>query len=112
MNKKVLQILYKFPKITQRQISKKLDISLGKINNIIKFLEKEDYILQKENRNGEYKISIKGIKFLESYYKENHPEKAVILAAGKSNFFETPNALVEVYNEKIIEISINLLLKK
>ena len=112
MNKKVLQILYKFPKITQRQISKKLDISLGKINNIIKFLEKEDYILQKENRNGEYKISIKGIKFLESYYKENHPEKAVILAAGKSNFFETPNALVEVYNEKIIERSINLLLKK
>ena len=112
MNKKVLQILYKFPKITQRQISKKLDISLGKINNIIKFLEKEDYILQKENRNGEYKISIKGIKFLESYYKENHPEKAVILAAGKSNFFKTPNALVEVYNEKIIERSINLLLKK
>ena len=112
MNKKVLQILYKFPKITQRQISKKLDISLGKINNIIKFLEKEAYILQKENRNGEYKISIKGIKFLESYYKENHPEKAVILAAGKSNFFETPNALVEVYNEKIIERSINLLLKK
>ena len=86
MNEKVLQILYKFPKITQRQISKKLDISLGKINNIIKFLE--------------------------SYYKENHPEKAVILAAGKSNFFETPNALVEVYNEKIIERSINLLLKK
>ena len=112
MNKEVLQILYKFPKITQRQISKKLDISLGKINNIIKFLEKEAYILQKENRNGEYKISIKGIKFLESYYKENHPEKAVILAAGKSNFFETPNALVEVYNEKIIERSINLLLKK
>lgn len=112
MNEKVLQILYKFPKITQRQISKKLDISLGKINNIIKFLEKEAYILQKENRNGEYKISIKGIKFLESYYKENHPEKAVILAAGKSNFFETPNALVEVYNEKIIERSINLLLKK
>ncbi|PGH20174.1 choline kinase [Fusobacterium polymorphum] len=112
MNEEVLQILYKFPKITQRQISKKLDISLGKINNIIKFLEKEDYILQKENRNGEYKISIKGIKFLESYYKENHPEKAVILAAGKSNFFETPNALVEVYNEKIIERSINLLLKK
>lgn len=112
MNGKVLQILYKFPKITQRQISKKLDISLGKINNIIKFLEKEAYILQKENRNGEYKISIKGIKFLESYYKENHPEKAVILAAGKSNFFETPNALVEVYNEKIIERSINLLLKK
>ena len=112
MNKEVLQILYKFPKITQRQISKKLDISLGKINNIIKFLEKEAYILQKENRNGEYKISIKGIKFLESYYKENHPEKAVILAAGKSNFFKTPNALVEVYNEKIIERSINLLLKK
>ena len=112
MNEKVLQILYKFPKITQRQISKKLDISLGKINNIIKCLEKEAYILQKENRNGEYKISIKGIKFLESYYKENHPEKAVILAAGKSNFFETPNALVEVYNEKIIERSINLLLKK
>lgn len=112
MNEEVLQILYKFPKITQRQISKKLDISLGKINNIIKFLEKEAYILQKENRNGEYKISIKGIKFLESYYKENHPEKAVILAAGKSNFFETPNALVEVYNEKIIERSINLLLKK
>ena len=112
MNGEILQILYKFPKITQRQISKKLDISLGKINNIIKFLEKEAYILQKENRNGEYKISIKGIKFLESYYKENHPEKAVILAAGKSNFFETPNALVEVYNEKIIERSINLLLKK
>ena len=34
------------------------------------------------------------------------------MAAGKSNFFETPNALVEVYNEKIIERSINLLLKK
>ncbi|WVU49860.1 winged helix-turn-helix domain-containing protein [Fusobacterium nucleatum] len=63
MNKKVLQVLYKFPKITQRQISKKLDISLGKVNSIIKFLEKEGYILEKESRNEEYKISIKGIDF-------------------------------------------------
>ena len=112
MNKKVLQVLYKFPKITQRQISKKLDISLGKVNSIIKFLEKEGYILEKESRNEEYKISIKGIDFLENYYKETHPEKAIILAAGESNFFEIPNALIEIDNEKIIERSINLLLKK
>ena len=88
MNKKVLQVLYKFPKITQRQISKKLDISLGKVNSIIKFLEKEGYILEKESRNEEYKISIKGIDFLENYYKETHPEKAIILAAGESNFLK------------------------
>ena len=51
MNEKILQLLYKFPKITQRQISKKLNISLGKVNNIINFLEKEAYIFQKESRN-------------------------------------------------------------
>lgn len=112
MNEKILQLLYKFPKITQRQISKKLNISLGKVNNIINFLEKEAYIFQKESRNGEYRISTKGINFLENYYKEKYPEKAVILAAGESNFFEIPNALVEVNDEKIIERSINLLLKK
>ena len=112
MNEKILQLLYKFPKITQRQISKKLNISLGKVNNIINFLEKEAYIFQKESRNGEYRISTKGISFLENYYKEKHPEKAVILAAGESNFFKVPNALVEINEEKIIERSINLLLKK
>lgn len=112
MNEKILQLLYKFPKITQRQISKKLNISLGKVNSIVNFLEKEAYIFQKESRNGEYRISTKGISFLENYYKEKHPEKAIILAAGESNFFEIPNALVEVNDEKIIERSINLLLKK
>ena len=112
MNEKILKILYKFPKITQRQISKKLEISLGKVNSIINFLEKEGYLFKKENRNEEYKISKKGINFLESHYKENHPEKAIILAAGKSNFFETPNALIEIDNQKVIERSINLLLKK
>ena len=112
MNEKILKILYKFPKITQRQISKKLEISLGKVNSIINFLEKEGYLFKKENRNEEYKISKKGINFLESHYKENHPEKAIILAAGESNFFETPNALIEIDNQKVIERSINLLLKK
>ena len=112
MNEKILKILYKVPKITQRQISKKLEISLGKVNSIINFLEKEGYLFKKENRNEEYKISKKGINFLESHYKENHPEKAIILAAGESNFFETPNALIEIDNQKVIERSINLLLKK
>ena len=95
-----------------QKISKKLDISLGKVNSIIKFLEKEGYILEKESRNEEYKISIKGIDFLENYYKETHPEKAIILAAGESNFFEIPNALIEIDNEKIIERSINAVDRK
>ena len=61
MNEKILQLLSKFPKITQRQISKKLDMSLGKVNNIINFLEKEGYLFKKENRNEEYKVAPKGI---------------------------------------------------
>lgn len=110
MNKdefKVLREFSKNQKITQRKISEKLEISLGKVNNIIKTLQVDEYI----NMKGEkYSLTDKGKKELEKHKVNN----AIIMAADYGARFdpmhaEIPKGLFEVFGETLIERQIKQL---
>lgn len=87
--------------LSQRQLSKLLNISLGKVNKLIN-LALEDELLVKKEKN--IYLTKKALEKLEYYKVDN----AVIFAAGfGSRFvpltFETPKGLLEVFGEKMIE---------
>lgn len=106
MNKKYLELINKFPNITQRKLAEKLNLSLGKINGKLRELEKSGIITK---ANGYY-LTQKGKKKLEEL--ENIKIiNAVVLAAGESKDFDFPNGFVRINNETIIERSINILLE-
>lgn len=91
---------------TQRDVAKKMHVSLGKVNSIFKEAEKQDYIIS----NGTYSLSEKGRELLESHKVDN----AIILAAGFGSRFvpmtyETPKGLLEVRGEIMIERQIKQL---
>ena len=53
----LLDSIQKTPQITQRKLSQKLNISLGKINFIIKELSKKGYVKAKRAAGSEHKLS-------------------------------------------------------
>lgn len=104
MNKnKVLYLIDDFPNITQRKLSEKLNLSLGKINSEIKELEDKGIII----KNNGYYLTKKGKEELEN----KKDVEAVILAAGKSKDFNFPNGFIKVETGTVIERSINILLE-
>lgn len=105
-DKEMLVLIQKFSKITQRKLSEKLKLSLGKINLKIKELEKNGFII----RNNGYYLTKKGKNELRKIQK-NKIKNAVILAAGESKDFDYPNGFVEVDNKTLIERSLNILLE-
>ena len=91
---------------TQREVAKKMDVSLGKVNSIFKEAENKGYIVS----NDTYSLSADGQKLLESHKVDN----AIILAAGFGSRFvpmtyETPKGLLEVRGEIMIERQIKQL---
>ena len=99
--------LYEQPAQSQRDLAKKLSLSLGTINtNIAKALDlgyiaKEDY---------GYPLTQKGLNFLENY----RVDAALFLAAGFGSRFvpltyETPKGLLKVFGERMIERQIQQL---
>lgn len=103
-----LRTIYEKEKVSQRDMAKYLDISLGKVNGIFKTLEDLGYI---ENKNG-IKITDKGIGILKSH----KVDAAVILASGKGIKLEpfsiaTPKSFIKIKGEYIIERQIEQLLK-
>lgn len=97
----------KIKKYTQRELSKNLNISLGKVNSIITYLKDKNYIDVKLN------ITELGLNKL-NYYKVDN---AVILAAGMSSRFvplsyEKPKGLLKVKGELLIERQIKQLKEK
>lgn len=96
---KVLRFLEKNnSKMTQREIAKEVEISLGSTNNAISSLQKLEYITL------ENIITKKGIEILENYRVKN----AVILAAGFQDkmlpiTLETPKPLIKIKGVTIIE---------
>ena len=100
----LLIVIKNFPKLTQRELSCKLDCSLGTVNSTLKTLEEKQLI---NNRV----ITHKGLKALEPYKVEN----AVIMAAGMSTRFlplsyERPKGALKVRGEVLIERQIKQLL--
>lgn len=99
MNTKEIEVLRTIkPGISQRDLAKKLNISLGKVNQIISELKRQRFIDQNNN------ITTKA----EIYFESHHPKNAIILAAGYGmrmvpiNTEET-KGLLEVKGETLIE---------
>ena len=61
--------------LSQREISEKTQLSLGKINNIIKILEEEHYLRIEKNKKNSYQLTEIGLKLLERYLKEEQQKK-------------------------------------
>lgn len=97
-NIEVLEILNRDSNLSQREISRRSKISVGKVNSILRSLENEGYIEynQAKNRKYSYIITKKALALLEQNLKKNDDTRikilddnptevtqAVILAAGK-----------------------------
>lgn len=120
---KILKYISESENITQRDISKNLDLSIGNVNSIIKKLERDGLIeIKKVANKKEYNISQRGFKELEEYVKSNKIQKisihrhqyknvkqAVILAAGEKKVFGKPVSFLELEDGKIIDRFINIL---
>lgn len=105
MNIKEIEVLKKIKSgVSQRELAEQLSVSLGKVNQIISNLKQEEFI--DENNN----ITLK----TKNYFKNHHPQNAVILAAGYGMRMvpintEEPKGLLEVKGETLIERLINQL---
>ena len=85
-------------KVTQREIAKGLELSLGKVNHLVTEAERLGWI------TSDYSLTEKGIAELEPYRVQN----AIIMAAGMSTRFaplsyESPKGLLVVKGERLIE---------
>ena len=95
---KILKVLITEDVIDQRKISQLTKLSLGKVNNLLKELNKEKYI------SSNYALTSSG----KEYVKSHHPKQATILAAGYGLRMvpintEEPKGLLEVHGELLIE---------
>ena len=121
----VLETLNKNRSLSQREIAKKCEISVGKVNSILRNLEEEKYITYSKNgRKYNYNLTSKAIELLENTLRKNRDTKikvlqdtkrrvnqAVILAAGEQADFFSPVGVLELeqgvsFISRIIELLI------
>ncbi|AWK49988.1 LPS biosynthesis choline kinase [Clostridium beijerinckii] len=109
--------------INQRELAKRTNMSLGKVNAVLKDFTMEGFIDRIINNRGTlYKVTEKGMKFLEeniasaksTRLKIHEEEKkivkqAVILAAGKAEEFGKPVGMLEIEDIKLIDRTLNIL---
>jgi len=109
--------------INQRELAKRTNMSLGKVNAVLKDFTIDGFIDRITNNRGTlYKVTEKGMKFLEeniasaksTRLKLHEEEKkivkqAVILAAGKSEEFGKPVGMLEIEDFKLINRTLNIL---
>ena len=117
MNLKKISVLKAIEKnniISQRELANKIGISLGSVNNIINYLNENEYILKTIiNNKAKYEVLYKGYEEI----KNSYVKTAVILAAGLgSRLYDITNnkihkSFLYVFNDTLIERSIKILLK-
>lgn len=101
MNRQLLDLFklkLKEPQMTQRELARKLGISLGKVNHLLYKLKQYSIF------NDDFSLTDKG----KEYVKNHHPQQAVILAAGFGMRMvpintEEPKGLLEINGEPLIE---------
>lgn len=103
----LLREIFECSAVTQRELAKKLSLSLGSVNTLIKEALSLDYIARSENK---LILTTSGLDCLSAF----KVDRAVIMAAGfGSRFvpltFETPKGLLEVFGERMIERQIKQL---
>lgn len=114
----ILKILNDEENISQRKLAERLDISVGKVNSLIKELLNREYItkIDIDKRNVKYEVTEAGIALLENsldkikntklaihkdkFYKV---KQAVILGAGGKGSFGKPVGFLEIEEFKIID---------
>lgn len=121
---KLLKAIDDDNEISQRALALITDVSLGKVNSMIKDLEEENKIERfVVGRKTKYKVTPLGKEYLEEAFsdikntkltinRENTNKKvkiAVILAAGKQRDFDIPVGCLSLGNETIIERNISVL---
>ena len=105
----VTRTIYETPAISQRALSKKFFVSLGKINSTISDLINKNYIA-KSDKEGLYSVTKTG----EIEIKKHIVDGAVILACGKGlrltkTSDEIPICFIEINGERLIERQIKQL---
>ncbi|MGN0144890.1 MAG: NTP transferase domain-containing protein [Clostridium sp.] len=119
----ILKILNENFNINQRELSKRANMSLGKVNSILKEFTEDNFIDRIVNNRGIlYKVTDKGMKFLEknianaknTRLKLHEEEKkvvkqAVILAAGRAEQFGKPVGFLEIEDFKLIDRTLSIL---
>nr|WP_242826200.1 winged helix-turn-helix transcriptional regulator [Caloramator sp. ALD01] len=117
MKVELLKLINDNNNITQRKIAEELNISLGKVNSLIKELKDNELIcISTEGNKVQYELTNYGLYFLESMIKEQKEKRlnlhkgtkkdikqAVILGAGYNKFFDRPPGFLEIENFKIID---------
>ena len=98
------------PDITQRELAKALDVSLGTVNHLMKECISNGLLAPDQQNSGRHVLMPAG----EEYMKPYKVDGAIILAAGfGSRFvpltFEMPKGLLEVFGERMIERQIKQL---
>lgn len=118
----VLLLINNSEKVSQRYLAEKLDISLGKINAIVKNLEEQEYIVKSSADRG-YSLTNSGIDVLQKYIAEGQRQRiaidgvnkkrevtqTVILAAGEKDVFKKPVSFLNMGKERIIDRILRLL---
>ncbi|AOR24543.1 winged helix-turn-helix transcriptional regulator [Clostridium taeniosporum] len=119
----ILKILNNNFNINQRELSRRTNISLGKVNAILKEFTTDGTIERIVNNRGIlYRVTEKGMKILEEnlasakntrlkiHEDDNKPVKeAVILAAGRAKDFGKPVGMLEIEDFKLIDRTLNIL---
>lgn len=121
---KVLNELDNNSSTSQRKLAKIANISLGKVNSLLKEFVEEDYIDKiLDNNKYIYQVTDLGKLVLRQHldaiahtklsinekYETKLVREAVILAAGRQKEFNVPVATLHIGNEKIIERTIKIL---
>jgi len=120
---RVLKCISEDSSLNQRVLAEKVEVSLGKINSIIKKCSKDELIEKVAgNRKNRYIITEKGYAALEESLKKVKGTRltlsgesdvkvktAVILAAGKREEFNKPIGCLNIEDFTIIERNINIL---
>ena len=97
-------------KHTQRELSKKCNLSLGNANKVL--MELQELELLKAEDNSRYMVTLKGYEWLEPY----RVKKAIFMAAGFGSrmvpvTLNTPKPLIKVHGKKIIETLLDAVLR-
>lgn len=127
INFKILKEIKNNNLVTQRELAKKVDVSLGKINSLLKEFNDQGYIKKvSKNNRAIYEITklgeevlIEGLNLVmktklsinEKNERKSYIREAVILAAGSQKDFNKPIGSLEIENETIIDRIIKKLYK-
>lgn len=120
----LLRVLNKSSNISQRGIAQSLDISLGKVNSLLKNLHSDGFISINNSQNySNYLLTDKGFDFLNDGIKEYKDirinlhegeerasvKEAVILGAGNKKEFDMPASFLELDGTLVIDRQIKIL---